>query len=96
MPATGSGWSREGRRSTTRHRREHGLEARIGVVMDARVLLRRTAAAPSSAASDAPARNAGIPRRRSAHVHWFHWIDDDAFSGSSLYACRCGQVRPGL
>ncbi|MGY1719499.1 hypothetical protein ACI8AG_10690 [Blastococcus sp. SYSU DS0552] len=37
------------------------------------------------------------PKRPSArHVHWFRWRSEDAFSGSSLYACRCGQVRPSL
>jgi len=31
-----------------------------------------------------------------ARTHWhrFRWAGDDAFSGSSLYACRCGVVRP--
>ncbi|MGY1642833.1 hypothetical protein ACI782_17140 [Geodermatophilus sp. SYSU D00703] len=28
------------------------------------------------------------------HVHWFRRLGDDPFSGASLYACRCGQVRP--
>ncbi|MGY1709506.1 hypothetical protein ACI8AC_08355 [Geodermatophilus sp. SYSU D00758] len=27
------------------------------------------------------------------HLHQFRWAADDAFSGSSLYACRCGVVR---
>ncbi|MCZ2858447.1 hypothetical protein [Blastococcus sp. VKM Ac-2987] len=35
-------------------------------------------------------------RRSAAHVHWFRRIGDDAFSGSSLYACRCGQVRAAI
>ena len=30
------------------------------------------------------------------HVHWFRWADDDLLSNGSLYACRCGVVRPGL
>ncbi|MCA0144875.1 hypothetical protein [Blastococcus sp. LR1] len=30
------------------------------------------------------------------HVHWFRYAGADPFSGSSLYACRCGVVRPGL
>jgi hypothetical protein len=30
------------------------------------------------------------------HRHRFRWVGDDAFSGSSLYACRCGVVRPAL
>ncbi len=28
------------------------------------------------------------------HRHRFRWVGDDPFSGSSLYACRCGVVRP--
>jgi hypothetical protein len=31
-----------------------------------------------------------------AHLHWFRWSRYDEFSGASLYACRCGVVRPGL
>jgi hypothetical protein len=34
--------------------------------------------------------------RRTLHVHRFRWHSEDAFSGSNLYACRCGSVRPGL
>jgi hypothetical protein len=30
------------------------------------------------------------------HVHWFRRIGDDHFSAAVLYACRCGQVRPGF
>ena len=30
------------------------------------------------------------------HIHWFRWLEADPFSGSSLYACRCGIVRPGM
>ncbi|ADB73205.1 hypothetical protein Gobs01_01599 [Geodermatophilus obscurus DSM 43160] len=30
------------------------------------------------------------------HRHRFRWTEDDAFSGSSLYACHCGVVRPAL
>jgi hypothetical protein len=33
------------------------------------------------------------PTRR-VHWHRFRWTGDDAFSGASLYACRCGEVRP--
>jgi hypothetical protein len=29
-----------------------------------------------------------------AHVHWFRYWRDDPFSGATLYACRCGVVRP--
>src|SRR3954447_12130401 len=38
---------------------------------------------------------AALPRPR-VHVHWFRWSGDDPFSGSSLYTCRCGVVRPSL
>ncbi|WP_199522253.1 hypothetical protein [Geodermatophilus marinus] len=43
-----------------------------------------------------PARPLGrAPRWRGRlHLHRFRWAADDAFSGSSLYACRCGVVRP--
>ncbi|WP_281270272.1 hypothetical protein [Geodermatophilus normandii] len=41
-----------------------------------------------------------MTRRRartwSWHLHRYRWVRDDPFSGSSLYACRCGVVRPGL
>ena len=30
------------------------------------------------------------------HLHRFAWYSDDPFSGSSLYRCRCGVVRPAL
>ncbi|MFQ1003258.1 hypothetical protein [Modestobacter sp. SSW1-42] len=30
------------------------------------------------------------------HLHRFRRAGDDPFSGSSLYACRCGVVRPAL
>jgi hypothetical protein len=34
-------------------------------------------------------------RRPLFHVHGFRWARDDAFSGSSPYACRCGPcARP--
>lgn len=41
------------------------------------------------------------PRRRLLpvrlpHVHWFHWLREDPYSGHNLYACRCGVVRHGL
>jgi hypothetical protein len=35
-------------------------------------------------------------RSHRLHVHWFRWVGSDAFSSASLYACRCGEVRPGL
>ncbi|MEU2349057.1 hypothetical protein [Modestobacter sp. NPDC049651] len=30
------------------------------------------------------------------HLHGFRRSGDDPFSGASLYACRCGVVRPGV
>ena len=33
---------------------------------------------------------------RLVHVHRFRWTAEDPFSPSSLYRCRCGEVRPGL
>ncbi|MGY1604668.1 hypothetical protein [Geodermatophilus sp. SYSU D00815] len=52
----------------------------------------------TSGRSDAPRPRSPGDRRRGAplHVHWFRWSGDDAFGPSSLYACRCGAVRPGL
>jgi hypothetical protein len=41
-------------------------------------------------------RRRGVDDRASWHLHWFRWLRDDPFSGSSLYGCRCGLVRPGL
>ncbi|WP_104523544.1 hypothetical protein [Blastococcus atacamensis] len=38
----------------------------------------------------------GTKRPSVLHVHWFRWTGEDAFSGSSLYTCRCGQVRASL
>lgn len=41
----------------------------------------------------------GAPARRKAgflHLHRYTWYAEDPFSGHSLYACRCGRVRPGL
>ena len=35
-------------------------------------------------------------RRRPGHLHRFRRVSDDAFSAASLYACRCGVVRPGM
>ncbi|MCZ2825553.1 MULTISPECIES: hypothetical protein [unclassified Modestobacter] len=37
-------------------------------------------------------------RRRPSPVHLHHYrrAGDDPFSGASLYACRCGVVRPGM
>ncbi|GAB3196377.1 hypothetical protein GCM10027261_18940 [Geodermatophilus arenarius] len=34
--------------------------------------------------------------RRRHLWHRFRWVGEDSFSGVSLYACRCGRVRPGL
>ncbi|MGY1745208.1 hypothetical protein [Blastococcus sp. SYSU D00695] len=36
-----------------------------------------------------------LGRLRRLHLHRYRWLRDDAFSGSSLYGCRCGSVRPG-
>ena len=33
---------------------------------------------------------------RVLHRHRYTWSGDDPFSGSSLYRCRCGIVRPGM
>lgn len=46
--------------------------------------------------SSAATRGARVSRRTTLHVHWFRWRGEDPFGGSSLYACRCGQVRPGI
>ncbi|MCZ2817382.1 hypothetical protein [Modestobacter sp. VKM Ac-2984] len=35
-------------------------------------------------------------RPSSAHLHHYRRAGDDPFSGASLYACRCGVVRPGM
>ncbi|CCG01366.1 protein of unknown function [Blastococcus saxobsidens DD2] len=53
---------------------------------------------PSGASVGLP-RLASLVRRASSatrHLHHFRWRSPDPFSGSSLYACRCGEVRPGL
>ncbi|TFV53693.1 hypothetical protein [Blastococcus sp. TF02A-35] len=52
--------------------------------------------APRPALRSVPARAEEPGRPSPLHVHWFRWSGEDAFSGSSLYTCRCGQVRPGL
>ncbi|MGY1696313.1 hypothetical protein [Geodermatophilus saharensis] len=41
-----------------------------------------------------PAEPPGPGARRRWHRHRFRWVGEDAFSGASLYACRCGVVRP--
>ncbi|MGY1845558.1 hypothetical protein [Modestobacter sp. SYSU DS0875] len=38
----------------------------------------------------------GSPSRPRGHVHRFRTRIDDPFSGSVLYACRCGLERPAL
>ena len=38
-------------------------------------------------------RSVAVPGLRT-HWHRFRWAGEDAFSGASLYACRCGVVRP--
>jgi hypothetical protein len=37
---------------------------------------------------------ASLRRLSRPHVHWFRYWRDDPFSSASLYACRCGVVRP--
>jgi hypothetical protein len=34
--------------------------------------------------------------QRVVHVHRFRRAGDDPFSSATLYACRCGVVRPGM
>jgi hypothetical protein len=34
--------------------------------------------------------------QRVTHLHRYIRADDDPFSSASLYACRCGVVRPGM
>ena len=43
-----------------------------------------------------PRPSAPTPRSGRLHVHRFRRAGDDWFSSASLYACRCGVVRPGL
>ena len=38
----------------------------------------------------------GATTGRVLHLHRYSWAGDDPFSGSSLYRCRCGVVRPGI
>ncbi len=30
------------------------------------------------------------------HLHVFRWSADDPLGPAGMYACRCGQRRPGL
>ena len=30
------------------------------------------------------------------HLHWFRWTGEDPLGPAGMYACRCGQRRPGL
>jgi hypothetical protein len=34
--------------------------------------------------------------RTAWHLHRYSYAGADAFSGSSLYRCRCGVVRPAI
>ncbi|MFQ1003259.1 hypothetical protein [Modestobacter sp. SSW1-42] len=52
----------------------------------------RTLAARVTGAGAAPGATAGT----ALHLHRYTRSGDDPFSGSSLYRCRCGVVRPGL
>jgi hypothetical protein len=47
-------------------------------------------------ATQARSRNVRGSPRPVLHVHWFRRYGDDPYSGASLYACRCGAVRPGF
>ncbi|WP_147251776.1 hypothetical protein [Blastococcus sp. TF02-8] len=49
---------------------------------------------PALRSVPAPARE--LKRPSALHLHWFRWSGEDAFSGSSLYTCRCGQARSSL
>ena len=51
--------------------------------------------------SDSSGRYAGrmavmteVVRQAQRHIHWFRWSEDGPFG--SLYACRCGEVRPAF
>ena len=54
-------------------------------------LLEGVLAGPKPTRSDA-SRTAGDPW----HLHRYTRSGDDPFSGSSLYRCRCGVVRPAI
>jgi hypothetical protein len=43
-----------------------------------------------------PAALPARPARGRWHLHRFRWSGEDLAGGSSLYACRCGVVRPAL
>ena len=49
-------------------------------------------AARAASAASVP----GVTAGRVPHLHRYTWTGDDPFSGSSLYRCRCGVVRPGI
>ncbi|MCZ2829877.1 hypothetical protein O2W14_13620 [Modestobacter sp. VKM Ac-2986] len=52
----------------------------------------RALAAHVTSAGTVPGATAG----RVLHLHRYTRSGDDPFSGSSLYRCRCGVVRPGM
>ena len=51
---------------------------------------------PSPSGSALTRRRRGRKEAAGWHVHWFRRVGDDPYSSASLYACRCGVVRPGL
>jgi len=53
----------------------------------------RALAARASTAGTVPG---GAVTGRVLHLHRYRRTGDDPFSGSSLYACRCGVVRPAV
>lgn len=55
-----------------------------------------TPSVPRPALRPVPGPVEELKRPSALHVHWFRWSGEDAFSGSSLYACRCGQARSSL
>lgn len=50
--------------------------------------------------SPRPSQRAGrsLPARPRPpwHVHWFRHVGEDPLGPAGVYACRCGEVRPGL
>ena len=69
---------------------------RIGVVDVAQPLFAGEPRNLRPSLRPAPARAARKQGPSVLHLHWFRWTGADAFSGSSLYTCRCGQARSSL
>lgn len=60
-------------------------------------MLRFLASLPTGpAAAPRSARHGKSASPSPLHLHRYRRTGDDPFSGASLYACRCGVVRPGL